>query len=79
MLVSVANIDIRFILYKLRVQWIGWQHSHTQSVVCEPTWGRGGTHHTMVFIFVFFTYYHIFIWYSQAMLYTQRASKSYVY
>lgn len=35
--VSVSNIDIRFILYKLRMQWIGRLHSHAQSVVCAST------------------------------------------
>jgi hypothetical protein len=34
MLVSVSNIDIRLILYKLRELWRGWLHSHPASGLC---------------------------------------------
>lgn len=51
MLVSVSNIDIRLILYKLRELWIGWLHSHPQSVVCAQTW-RGGTFTQCFFVHI---------------------------
>jgi hypothetical protein len=42
MLVSVSNIDIRLILYKLRELWIGWLHSHPVSGLCTDL-EDGGT------------------------------------
>ena len=49
MLVSVSNIDIRLILYKLCVLQIGWLHSYLDSSLCAEVWvAGGGIHHTMV-------------------------------
>jgi len=42
MLVSVSNIDIRLILYKLCVLQIGWLHSYLDSSLCAEVWVAGG-------------------------------------
>ena len=69
MLVSVSNIDIRLILYKLCVLQIGWLHSYLDSSLCAEVWaaaGGGYSHHTMVSPppLSFLKYYHFFICYS---------------